>query len=79
MSLKVHTRDVLWAVNDDLGTIDNVNDNAGLTAVRSVGDQAETTSLNETLKHLKVPTTKLKRSMGDFWVTNRGESSHLFP
>ena len=51
-----HTRNVLGSINDNLGAVDDVDDDASLTTVRSVGDQAETASLNETLKHLKVPT-----------------------
>lgn len=47
-----HTTNFLGTIDDNLGTIDDVDDDAGLTTVRSVCDQAETTGLNETLKHV---------------------------
>jgi hypothetical protein len=47
-----HTVDVLWAIDNDSVTVDDVDDDAGLTAVWTVSDEAEAACFNETFKHV---------------------------
>ncbi len=47
-----HTGNILGTIDNNLGTINDIDDDASFATVRSVCDQTETTSLNETLKHV---------------------------
>ena len=47
-----HTIEVLWSINNNTVTVENINDDTGLTAVWAVSDEAEAACFNETFKHV---------------------------